>query len=71
MNDLKIEASGLKCPQPIILLARRIIELEIGETITLIADDPAAAYDVPAWCRMSNQELVSKTDFTFVIRRIT
>ena len=64
-----IDASGLACPQPIILLARRITEIAIGQTLTLIADDPAAGFDVPAWCRMTKNEFVSVENSLYVIRR--
>jgi tRNA 2-thiouridine synthesizing protein A len=69
MNKLTIDASGLRCPQPIILLAKHISEIAIGETLSLVADDPAALFDVPAWCRMTQQELLYSENSNFVIRR--
>jgi tRNA 2-thiouridine synthesizing protein A len=66
-----IDASGLACPQPIILLSRRITDIAIGQTLTLIADDPAAGFDVPAWCRMTKNEFVSVENSLYVIRRQT
>lgn len=69
MTDVVIDATDLRCPQPIILLAKRIAEIKIGESLTLLANDPAAIYDVPAWCRMTKNELVSSADSTFVVRR--
>ena len=41
-----------------IALAKAFRDLEVGETVSLLADDVAAAVDVPAWCRMKGQELV-------------
>lgn len=69
MGELVIDANGLRCPQPIIILARRIREIPIGDSLTLLANDPAAIYDVPAWCRMTKQELLSVKDAAFVISR--
>jgi TusA-related sulfurtransferase len=43
---------------PVIELARRIPEIEVGEVVAVVADDPAARHDVPAWCRMREQEYV-------------
>lgn len=37
---------------PVIELARAAIPLPAGTTITVLADDPAARADIPAWCRM-------------------
>lgn len=56
--DVRIEARGLLCPQPVLLLARAARSLPPGGTIALVADDPAALTDVPAWCRLRSAELV-------------
>jgi tRNA 2-thiouridine synthesizing protein A len=68
-----IDALGRKCPIPIIMLADRIREVPIGEIIAVLADDPAARTDVPAWCAMKSQEFVTVTDlprgWSFFIRR--
>ena len=55
---LRIDATGLLCPLPVIELARRIGDVEIGGVVEILADDPAAATDFPAWCRMRNQEFI-------------
>ena len=69
MSEVVIDTTGLACPQPIISLAQRISEVAVGDSLTLLADDPAAKFDVPAWCRMTQQVLVSMENSTFVIRR--
>jgi len=70
---LVIDALGRKCPIPIIMLAGRIREVPIGATIAVLADDPAAKTDVPAWCTMKSQEFVAITDlpsgWSFLIKR--
>ena len=66
---LWLDCLGLKCPQPIIELARRIGEVEVGELVQLLADDPAAGPDLAAWCRMRGQELVVTDPPRFVVRR--
>ncbi len=35
-----------------ITLARRIGEVPVGAVVALVADDPAARTDIPAWCRL-------------------
>lgn len=65
-----IDCTGQVCPLPVIALGRHIEEVGVGELIELRADDPAADVDVPAWCRMREQELVSAADGTYVIRRL-
>jgi TusA-related sulfurtransferase len=50
--DLAVDCRGRRCPLPILDLARRIGDVPIGGAIAVDADDPAAAHDIPAWCRM-------------------
>jgi tRNA 2-thiouridine synthesizing protein A len=64
-----LDCMGLKCPQPIIELARRIGEVEVGGLAELWADDPAAGPDLAAWCRMRGHELVVTDPPRFVVRR--
>jgi tRNA 2-thiouridine synthesizing protein A len=51
-----VDCRGLRCPLPIIALARRMPGLPVGSVLRLLADDPAAELDVPAWCRLRGQE---------------
>ncbi|EFC80443.1 sulfurtransferase TusA family protein [Frankia sp. EUN1f] len=65
-----VDALGRRCPLPIIELARRIRDVEVGQLVELRADDPAAAADVAAWCRMRGHELVAApTADVFLVRR--
>jgi len=70
---LVIDALGRKCPIPIIMLAERIREVPIGETVAVLADDPAAKTDVPAWCTMKSHEFVALAElprgWSLLIRR--
>jgi tRNA 2-thiouridine synthesizing protein A len=54
-----VDARGLKCPLPVIRLAEAARGAEDGSLIEVLATDPAARADIPAWCRMRSQELVS------------
>jgi tRNA 2-thiouridine synthesizing protein A len=71
MTEIKltVDALGARCPQPIIELGRRIADVEIGDLVVLLADDPAAEPDVAAWCRMRAQTLVESAPPRFVVRR--
>lgn len=70
---LTIDALGKKCPIPIIMLAERIREVAIGQTIEVLADDPAAKSDLPAWCMLKSQEFVQarelQSGWSFLVRR--
>lgn len=68
--DLVLDCMGLKCPLPIIRLAQRIGDVPVGGVVRVLADDPAAANDVPAWCRMKGQQyLGSPEKDAFEVRR--
>lgn len=68
-----IDALGRKCPIPIIMLAEQIRDVPVGGVIAVLADDPAAYTDVPAWCGMKSHEFVFrdelKSGWAFGIRR--
>ena len=72
--SLTIDALGRKCPIPIIMLAERIREVPVGHVVAVLADDPAAQTDVPAWCMLKSQEFVTASDlpgsgWAFLVRR--
>src|SRR4051812_24447828 len=54
--DEVLDCRGQRCPLPVIWLARRLPSLPVGGVLRVLADDPAAAIDIPAWCRMRGQE---------------
>ena len=56
--DATVDARGVLCPVPIIRLARTASSLPPGSLVELLTDDPAADYDVPAWCRLRGHEQV-------------
>ena len=66
---LTLDCTGMRCPRPIIEIARHIGEVEVGALVQLLADDPAAEPDVAAWCRMRGHELVSSEPPHFLVRR--
>ena len=57
---LELDCRGRPCPQPVIALARHVAEVPLGEVLAVVADDAAARHDVPAWCRMRQQEYVGE-----------
>ncbi len=57
-----IDCRGQRCPLPVIALARRLPGLAVGEVLRVLADDPAAATDIPAWCRLRGQEYLGAVE---------
>lgn len=69
-----VDAIGMPCPRPVIELAAAVKAAEIDDELRLLADDPAADVDVPVWCRMQRQQLVSQTTedgvLVFIVRKL-
>jgi tRNA 2-thiouridine synthesizing protein A len=46
--------------------------VEIGDVVRVLADDPAAANDIPAWCRMKDQQFLGSPEpHAFDVRRVS
>lgn len=57
--DVNVDARGLNCPMPVIELAKAVRDLPVGATVRLVATDSTSRVDVPVWCRMQRQRLLS------------
>jgi len=70
--DQVLDCRGQRCPLPVIALARALPTLEVGQVLRVLADDPAAATDIPAWCRIRGHEALpmSEPDAYDVRRRV-
>ncbi|MBV1852557.1 sulfurtransferase TusA family protein [Catellatospora tritici] len=70
-----LDCLGQRCPLPVIALARRFPSIPVGAVVRVLADDPAAAVDIPAWCRMRAQQYVGAVSVAgspaFDVRRLT
>ncbi|MDG6102408.1 sulfurtransferase TusA family protein [Dactylosporangium aurantiacum] len=58
-EPLVVQALGKRCPLPVIMLAKLAAGQPAGTRIEVLADDPAAAVDIPAWCRMRGHTFVA------------
>jgi TusA-related sulfurtransferase len=61
---------------PVIELAKHLGDVAVGEVIAVASTDPAARHDVPAWCRMREQEYVGEDTADdgvprFLVRRVS
>ena len=66
-----LDCLGRPCPVPIIELAKALPNIEVGEVLTVLSDDPAAAADIPAWCRMRGQEYGGADGTAYRVRRLS
>ena len=62
IHDAVVDARGERCPLPVIRLARVVSDDPDLRAVTVLATDPAAAHDIPAWCRMRGHRYVTARD---------
>lgn len=57
-----VDATGQKCPMPILMTAKAAKELVPGDVMLIIATDAGARSDVPAWVSQTGNELVESSE---------
>ena len=55
-----LDAQGLYCPEPVMLLHNAIREMSTGEVIKVIATDPSTQRDIPKFCQFLGHTLLEK-----------
>ena len=69
-GDPLLDARGKACPLPILMTAKALLRLEVGEILEVIGDDPAIAEDMPVYCYRAGHRLLSlqEDEETSIIR---
>lgn len=70
---LELDATGLFCPEPVMLLHNKIRDMAPGDLLQLIATDPSTTRDVPKFCHYLGHELVESSEqqdkYRYLIRK--
>ncbi|MFM4721372.1 sulfurtransferase TusA [Aeromonas bivalvium] len=79
MSDLfcdanhELDAIGLRCPEPVMMVRKRVRTMTQGETLLVSADDPSTTRDIPSFCRFMDHTLIaSETEqapYRYLIRK--
>jgi tRNA 2-thiouridine synthesizing protein A len=56
--NLKVDASGLNCPLPLLRLKKALQQIQSGEVVKLIATDPAAHLDFGVYADQSGNRIL-------------
>ncbi|MDR2365610.1 MAG: sulfurtransferase TusA family protein [Zoogloeaceae bacterium] len=71
--DHEIDVRGLNCPLPILRTKKALAGMESGRTLRVLATDPGARQDFPAFAEQSGNVLLAQAEnqgvFEFVLRR--
>ena len=60
-TEKNLDATGLFCPEPVFRTKIEIERMQVGNTLTVSADDPAAEDDISRWVTRNGHELLNLT----------
>lgn len=58
MSDIVLDARGLYCPEPVMLLHKKIREVQAGQRIRVLATDPSTERDIAKFCNFLDHQLL-------------
>lgn len=67
--DDRLDAGPTGCGELLLLLHARMRTLAPGQVLEVVAYDPGAREDVPAWCRMVGHTLLAAGDQHYWLRK--
>ena len=56
--DHVLDASGLFCPEPVMMLHNIIRDMAVGEVVQVVATGPSTERDIPKFCAFLGHELL-------------
>ncbi|ATL97957.1 MULTISPECIES: sulfurtransferase TusA [Aeromonas] len=69
----ELDAIGLRCPEPVMMVRKKVRLMAQGETLLVSADDPSTTRDIPSFCRFMDHTLIaSETEqapYRYLIRK--
>lgn len=72
MADRTLDATGLRCPMPLLKTKLELNGMAPGEQLLVIASDSGSARDIPAYLALTRHELLSSSEaegrYRFMIR---
>lgn len=73
MAIVELDATGLFCPEPVMLLHKKIREVAVGDQIKVVATDPSTERDIVKFCTFLEHKLIESSKdanhFYFVIEK--
>lgn len=61
--DHILDATGLFCPEPVMLLHNKIRDIPAGDILQVLATDPSTQRDIPRFCTFLGHELLGQDEF--------
>jgi tRNA 2-thiouridine synthesizing protein A len=71
--DAQLDAIGLRCPEPVMMVRLKIREMQIGETLAVTADDHSTTRDIPSFCHFMGHVLleleISTSPYQYLVKK--
>ena len=71
--DHELDALGLRCPEPVMMIRKTIRTMADGQTLLIVADDPATTRDIPSFCRFMDHQLLdidtTETPYRYLLKK--
>ena len=61
-HTVEIDARGLKCPEPLMLVRNKMMDMQSGEIIKVLATDPSTSWDFPNFCKFLGHQMLSQEE---------
>jgi tRNA 2-thiouridine synthesizing protein A len=69
----ELDATGLMCPEPVMMLHSKVRDIAVGEVLKVTATDPSTKRDIAKFCsflgHVLEQQWEDETYFYFLIRK--
>ncbi len=73
VTDHILDACGLFCPDPVMMLHNKIREVSAGQVLQVRATDPSTQRDIPKFCTFLGHELLEQGEkdgvYLYLIRK--
>lgn len=60
--DAELDATGLFCPEPVMMLHTKVRELAAGDVLKITATDPSTQRDIPKFCTFLEHQLLDSSE---------
>lgn len=72
--DHELDATGLLCPEPVMMLHNKVREMSPGELLRVTATDPSTQRDIPKFCaflghRLHEQQVSEGNVYVYLIEK--
>ncbi len=61
-EDILLDARGLQCPMPSVKTALALEQLDGGQIVKVLVDDPTSKKDLPQWARGNGHQILGIED---------